>query len=280
MRGQSTCPEMPRLDATQAYTNAHFIPDAEGYIDHWAEMAQSFREREAALGRARLNHPYGDAPRQKIDMFHPSGPAKGLVVFVHGGYWLRFDRGYWSHSAAGALARDWAVAMPSYTLAPEARIADITREVARAIDVAAGFVRGPLVLTGHSAGGHLVARMGCKDVALAADLRARIAHILPISPVSDLRPLRDTAMNEGLKLGESEAVAESPVCHPRPDIPVTVWVGAEERPVFLDQARWLAEAWGAPLRAAPGRHHFDVIDDLEDPDAPLMRALLDGIETA
>ena len=72
---------------------------------------------------------------------------------------------------------------------------------------AAGFVAGPMVLTGHSAGGHLVARMGCRDVALAPGVRARIRHILPISPVADLRPLLETSMNADLRLDEAEAEA-------------------------------------------------------------------------
>lgn len=262
------------MDASQAYANADFIPDAGGYIERWETAAQAFREREAAVGRARLNHSYGAHERQRLDVFHPAGPAEGLVIFVHGGYWLRFDRGYWSHFAAGLTARGWAVAMPSYRLAPEARIAEITRDIAGAVTAAAGLVRGPIVLTGHSAGGHLVARMGCRDVALAPDVRERLRRIVPLSPVADLRPLLETAMNEGLRLDPAEAEAESPVLHPAPEVPVSVWVGAEERPVFLDQARWLAEAWGAEERVAPGRHHFDILDDLEAPDSPLVRSLL------
>lgn len=255
-----------------AYNNVDFIPDGAAYPDRWQDAARAFREREAALGRARLNHPYGPGERLRLDVFHPSGRAEGLVVFVHGGYWLKFHRDYWSHFAEGLTARGWAVAMPSYTLAPEARIHEITREVARAVEVAAGLVAGPLRLTGHSAGGHLVCRVLCRDVAL--DVRDRVARAVPISPVSDLRPLLETSMNEGLRLDAEEADAESPVLHPAPEVPVTVWVGGEERPVFLDQARWLAEAWGAEHRVEAGRHHFDVIDALTDPDSPLVDAIL------
>ena len=61
----------------------------------------------------------------------------GLVVFVHGGYWRAFDRGDWSHLAAGPLARGWAVAMPGYVLAPEARIAAITAMIREAVAAAA-----------------------------------------------------------------------------------------------------------------------------------------------
>lgn len=257
-----------------AYANADFIPDAASYLDRWQIEARQHREVEAAIGRARLNQPYGPGERQRFDLFHPAGRAEGLVIFVHGGYWLRFDRSYWSHFAAGCTARGWAVAMPSYTLAPEARVSEITREIARATETAAGFVRGPIRLTGHSAGGHLVARMACSDVAVNEEVRNRFARILPISPVSDLRPLLETSMNTDLRLDEAEAAAESPALHEHLSIPTTVWVGAEERPAFLDQARWLAEAWNADHRIAPGRHHFDVIDDLQDADSPMINALL------
>ena len=81
-----------------------------------------------------------------------------------------------------------------------------------------------------------------------------------------------TEMNEVLRIDEDEARAESPV-RGAPTVPAEIWVGAEERPAFLDQARWLAKAWDAPLRIAPGRHHFDVIEGLEDPDAPLCASI-------
>ena len=88
-----------------AYNNLDFIPDGASYPDRWAEEARAWREREAAVGRARLNHAYGPAERQKMDVFHPSGPAEGLIVFVHGGYWLRFHRDFWSHFAEGLTTR-------------------------------------------------------------------------------------------------------------------------------------------------------------------------------
>lgn len=256
------------------YNNVDFIPDGASYPDRWADEARAYREVEAALGRARLNVAYGTGERQKLDLFHPTGRPEGLVVFVHGGYWHRFHRDFWSHFAAGPTARGWVVAMPSYTLAPDARVRDMTVETARAVETAAALVRGPVRLAGHSAGGHLVARMGCRDVALKAEVRDRIARIVPISPVSDLRPLLRTSMNDSLGLDQAEAAAESPVLHDAPDAPVTVWVGAEERPVFLDQAHWLVQAWEAGHRIDPGRHHFDVIDGLRVADSPLTEALL------
>ncbi len=259
-----------------AYTNADFIEGAAEYPGRWAKNASAFRASMAAAGRLRDNIAYGSGVRQIMDLFLPEGRAEGLAVFIHGGYWRAFDKEDWSHLAAGAVARGWAVAMPSYTLAPVARIAEITKEAARAVETAAGIVPGPIVLTGHSAGGHLVARMNCTDVALDDKVSGRLKRILPISPVSDLRPLMQTAMNADFRLDTEEAIAESPLLHSdRRGIETRVWVGAEERPAFLDQARWLQEGWDeAALHIAPGRHHFDVIDALEQLDSAMLNSLL------
>jgi len=261
-------------DLDDAYANAAYIPGAADYPPRWERAAESLREGLLEQGLADLDLSYGDSARQRFDLFHPAGAAKGLMVFVHGGYWLRFDKSVWSHLAAGALSQGWAVAMPSYDLCPAVRIADITQQIAQAITSAAAMVSGPIVLAGHSAGGHLVARM--LEPGLLPDAVAdRLQHVMPISPVSDLRPLLRTSMNTDFQLDEAGAIAESPMLlkHRLP-VPVTVWVGAGERPVFLDQARWLAEAWGCAHVVDEDKHHFDVIDALADPDSKMVQRLL------
>nr|WP_237399900.1 alpha/beta hydrolase [Rhodovulum visakhapatnamense] len=263
------------IDWDDAYANAPYIPSAEAYPPRWAAEAAAFRAR----ARGQTGQSYGPHPRQGFDLFLPEAEPSGLVVFVHGGYWMKFDRSLWSHLAAGAVARGWAVAMPSYRLAPEVAIPDITADIRAAVEAIASRVPGgPLVLAGHSAGGHLVARMLCGDTAPGASAD-RIARVVPISPVSDLRPLLSTQMAGPLHLDAATAAAESPaLMTPRADVPVHVWVGGDERPVFVDQARWLAEAWpGAALTVDEGRHHFDVIEGLTRPDSPLTGALLDGL---
>jgi hypothetical protein len=115
--------------------------------------------------------------------------------------------------------------------------------------------------------------MLCADAAPAA--ADRIESCVPVAPVADLRPLLRQALNDELRLDPAEAEVESPVlARPLPGPRVAVHVGAKERPAFLWQARALGAAWGVPVREAPGRHHFDVIDALRDPDSPMMRDLL------
>lgn len=266
-------------DWDDAYNNRDHIPGADGFVPRWQAEAAAFRERLATAGRAETDLAYGPGERHRLDLFHPEGTAAGLVIFVHGGYWRAFDKSCWSHLAAGPLARGWAVAMPSYTLAPAARLTTIAAEVARAVAFAAARVAGPLRLTGHSAGGHLVARLACTDGPLESALRERLSHVLPISALADLRPLLRTAMNADLRLDPAEARAESPaLAEPLPGLRMTVWVGGAERPEFRRQSALLANVWtglGAETRFVEdaGRHHFDVIEPLTDADSPLTRAL-------
>lgn len=261
-------------EADRAYANGAFIAGADAYPPRWRTQAAAFRD---GLGRrARLGIPYGTGARQRCDLFIPEGTPRGLLAFIHGGYWLAFDRSDWSHLAAGAVARGWACAVPSYTLAPEARIDAITQEVAAAVAAAAAGTAGPVVVAGHSAGGHLAARMGCSDQ--GGEVALRVRRVVPISPLADLAPLMATEMNARLRIDDAEAAAESPARRDlRRDCAAHVWVGGQERPAFLWQARTLSEAWGCRWTVAPGRHHFDVVEDLTDPDSALMRACLDGL---
>ncbi|MFN3724288.1 MAG: alpha/beta hydrolase [Paracoccaceae bacterium] len=254
-------------EADRAYANGAFIPGADGFLPRWRAQAAAFRAQAAGeLGLA-----YGAGVRQRFDLFRPQRAPRGVLVFVHGGYWMAMGREDWSHLAAGAVARGWACAVPSYTLAPEARIADMTVEIGAAVRAVAALVPGPVVVTGHSAGGHLAARMACAG-------GPEVARVVPISPLADLRPLLATEMAATLRLEMGEAAAESPaLLRPRAGVGCHVWVGGQERPAFLWQARLLSEEWGCPWTVEAGRQHFDVVGGLENPESPLMQACLGGL---
>ncbi|MEH6520384.1 alpha/beta hydrolase [Sulfitobacter sp.] len=255
-----------------AYANGAYIEGADAYPPRWENAAKSFREKLGA--RAQQGISYGISDRQVFDFFQPEGVSRGTMIFIHGGYWKAFDASVWSHLAAGALARGWAVAMPSYDLCPDVRISDITRQMGAAITRIADRTFGPMALVGHSAGGHLVCRMTDRLI-LPAEIRGRIKQVVSISPVADLAPLMETSMNETLRIDAAEVKLESPInMQPPHGLDMTIWVGGDERPAFLAQAELLARAWGARRIVDEGKHHFDVIDALADPDSPMIKAVL------
>ncbi len=266
---------MPITDWDDAYANGAYIDGADEIVAGWAAQAEALRSRVSPK-RVQV----GGHPRQFLDLYRPEHAVQGLTLIVHGGYWMAFSAADFAHLAAGPLARRQAVAMVNYTLAPDARIAEITEEVRRAVCAAADIVDGPIRLVGHSAGGHLVSRMICEDV-LPDAVADRIAHVLSVSGVHDLRPLLQTGKNETLKLTEVEAAAESPaLLKPRIGARVTCVVGAEERPEFRRQNALLANIWrglGADTASVevPGENHFSIIAGLEQPDGPLTSLLLD-----
>lgn len=265
-------------DWDDAYANSAHVPGSDKLPALWAERAAAYR---AGLTAFRPDIAYGTGERQRFDLVLPDRDAKGLVVFVHGGYWMRFDKSSWTDLAEGARHHGWAVALPSYTLTPAARVSDITAEIAAAIAAAAAaIVAGPIRLAGHSAGGHLVTRMLCDDGRLEPAVYNRIAATLSISGLHDLRPLMQTKMNATLRLTLEEATAESAALRvPRGTSPLTAWVGGDERPEFVRQAELMANIWtgfDVPTRLVvePGHNHFSVIEGLKDASSAITRSLL------
>ena len=272
------------MDFDDAYANIAHIPGADRFVLGWPEKAAAFRD---SWPQKELDIAYGDDPRHCFDLFFPTGQARGLVIFIHGGYWRAFNKDDWSHLAAGALAHGFAVAVPSYRLAPLAALNEICRDVAAAVKVAADYIDGPLHLVGHSAGGHLVTRLISGTPLLAPELIKRIVAVTSISGVHDLRPLLFTRLNDLLAITDCIATKESPtLLMPLPSvrggqIAVSLWVGAEERPEFRRQTDLLALSWGGlgvpvAVEHEKGRHHFNVIDELENPDGNLIGVILEN----
>ncbi|TPK60480.1 alpha/beta hydrolase [Mesorhizobium sp. B2-4-19] len=267
-------------DWDNAYANGANIAGSDRWPAAWAEPAQAFRDALSAAGRARLDIAYGERPRNRLDLFLPEAAPKGLVVFIHGGYWLESDKSDWSHLAKGAVGSGFAAAMPSYTQCPDIRITGIVREIGAAIEKVAAMVEGPLILTGHSAGGHLASRMVTTSTPLATDVAKRIRHVVSISGLHDLRPLMRTGMNAALAIDEAEAQAESPaLLRPLDGARITCWAGGGERSEFLRQNALLANIWtglgvATSCVVEPDRHHYDIVDGLADPAHALTRTLI------
>lgn len=268
-------------DWDDAYANMPNIPDGEAYPTRWERAAKTFRETLPAKYCFEPSISYGPADRNCYDLFRPEKPNGNVMIFIHGGYWMRFDNSYFSHLAAGALANGCAVALPNYSLCPEVKIREISAEITKAIIAISKQFDGSIYLAGHSAGGHLATRMVCADSKLPRQVQSRIVRVLSISGVHDLRPLLKLEMNATLNLVHDEAAAESPVLHtPIPGTKIICWVGAGERSEFIRQNALLANIWtglGASTIAfeQPDCHHMNVIDALADPSSAMLQMLLD-----
>jgi acetyl esterase/lipase len=151
------------------------------------------------------------------------------LVFLHGGYWQRNSRELFAMLVEGVAVHGWSVAIPGYSLAPEASLTDIVREISQSLDWLAENgesygISGPVVLSGWSAGAHLVA--------MALD-HPRVAAGLAISGVYDLGPIRDTALNNALKLTSAEVTALSPLRLPAVHKRLDIAYGTAELPALV-----------------------------------------------
>jgi len=263
------------LDLEAEYNNRARVPDHPVHITGWQRDAVAYRE----TARCELDLAYGPGERHRLDLFHPqSGDVGGpIVMFIHGGYWQAFDKSSSSHLARGANERGLTVAIPSYTLAPAAKLSDIVAEMEAAADFIMERTGRPLVVTGHSAGGHLAACLMAR--ANAPQRRVRVA--IPISGLFDLPPLVATSINRALGLTVEEAHRLSPLEWTPPESGrLVAVVGGAESSEFLRQSRALVERWGQAgvatrYHEVPGAHHFDVIAGLADPADPLVDILVD-----
>lgn len=268
-------------DWDDAFNNMGHVEGSSALPGFWAARAAEYR---AGPVQIETDIAYGARDREVFDLVLPEGVPKGLVVFVHGGFWMRLDKSYWTDLAEGARAQGWAVCIPSYTLTPEMPISGITRQIGQAIATAASRISGPIRLAGHSAGGHLVTRMLCSNSPLSGSVLKRIEYCLSISGLHDLRPLLNTAMNGTLGLTDDEAAAESPaLLTPTQSTLLMCWVGGGERPEFIRQSKLLAMIWDGlnaqtALQIDSDHNHFSVLEGLKLPHSPICRSLLADFE--
>jgi arylformamidase len=270
---------MAAVDYEDEYNNRARVPEHPQIFERWKRDAATFRanHRHAEFGLS-----FGPSDRQCIDLFWPgAGRDARIVVFIHGGYWRSLDPFLFSHLAAGVNARGLAFALAGYDLCPSVTIAEIIEQQRGAITFLGKRHGRQLVVTGHSAGGHLAACM------LATDWRARdailpsnlVSAALSISGIFDLTPLVHTSMNSDLKLDAEEARHLSPIFWPAPRAGrFDAWVGGDESAEFLRQSKIIADAWtgvGARYQVVSGANHFTVIDPLAEPDSALTSRLVE-----
>jgi arylformamidase len=220
-----------------------------------------------------------DLAAATIDVFAGDGQGP-IVVFIHGGYWQALDGTSFSHCARGLNAHGIDVAIPSYNLCPHVSVATIIEEMRAAARELARLGR-PLVISGHSAGGHLAACLLATDwpVIDSSLPKETVIAAYAISGLFDLPPLVETSINKALGLDASSAKAASPLFWTAPSHgSLDAVVGEAESAEYHRQSRSIAEIWGAAGVSArygsiAGANHFTAIAPLSDPDSPMVLRL-------
>jgi arylformamidase len=227
--------------------------------------------------RAELDVPYGPGDRHRLDLFPAQRPGAPLFFFIHGGYWRRLDKSFFSFLAQPVVRAGGAVAIVNYPLAPNASIDEIVDSVRAGYTwVAANAARlnadpARIVAGGHSAGGHLAGMLAGSQFPLAG--------VLALSGLFDLEPVRLSHVNEWAKLDARSAERNSPIRRlPDAPLPLVAAVGQDETDEFRRQTQHYAEVWRARRYPAeelilPGHNHFTIVLELADESTVLSQAL-------
>jgi arylformamidase len=250
-----------RAGVDRDYDNAAAFPDVALWREKWRERSESVSPQPTD----RLDLVYGISPRQKIDIFPCGSVLAPTVVFIHGGFWTRNSKETFRFLVRGIHAAGCNAAFLGYTLAPEARMDEIVHEVraggrwlfSRLGEF--GLASRPFVAIGWSAGAQLAA-MIMNEPCVAAGMG--------IGGIYDLRPMREASVNDVLRLGEEEAIRNSPTLNPpRVPKPFVVVYGARELPAFQKQSKDFHTALvsvGSPAEriVLPDHTHHSELDEL------------------
>ena len=137
-----------------------------------------------------------------------------------------------------------------------------------------------IVVSGHSAGGHLTAVMLGTDWSAEAGLPAQpIRGGCAISGLFELEPIRLSYLNEAIGMDATAAERHSPLLHlPEQAPPLSVVVGGAETEEFLRHSAAYATAWRSRGLAGehlvlPGLNHFSILDEFTRPHSPMLRSI-------
>jgi arylformamidase len=258
---------LSQAERDAAYDNNSAVKNSAALIAERNQMSETLRASRKSV----LDVPYGDRERTKIDLYPAADKTAPCLVFLHGGYWQRNSRDVFAMLVEGVATHGWSVAIPGYSLAPDASLTEIVTEISQSLDWLAQDggsygISGPVLLSGWSAGAHLVA--------MALD-HPRVTAGLAMSGVYDLAPIRDTRLNNALKLTDQEIASLSPLRLPAVHKRLDIAYGTAELPALVFDSIQLHElrtAASAPGKLFPieGADHFSILSELRRPDGALV----------
>jgi arylformamidase len=261
------------IELDRQYNARAAAPDHPAYFIRW--RADSANVRNTLV--ADLDVRYGETSGETLDLFHSGKSDAPLLIFIHGGYWRSLDKSDFSFLAPAFISKNVSVAVVNYGLAPGTSMQEIVLQQLRAVTwlyknaATLRVNRRKIVISGHSAGGHLAAMMAAADwTTWDSSLPANVVHgIVCISGLYDLEPLAQAPfLKNDIQLDTAGARKLSPIQYqPKLSVPMITAVGGNESVEFHRQNSLIRSAWPQCFRQdvpLPGRHHFSAVDALGD----------------
>jgi arylformamidase len=221
---------------------------------------------------------YGKREMQVLDVFAPAGASRApVVVYLHGGAWLRGSRLDVAYPAPALAGRGAALVVPDFDNVAEVPLPEMIEQCRAAVEWtvrhAASFGGDPdrIYLAGHSSGAHLASCVLLADPAIKGTLL--------ISGMYDLHAPMLSARSKYVKITPEELDAASAMRHlGRIRCPVAVAWSVGDSPEFRRQGRVLSEALQGMGRLAGclevfSANHFEEPRQLADPDSALSHML-------
>lgn len=265
----------------------HFDPQ-KATPDHaeWTEIRNQASLRVRKTLRSFLDVPYGNSPRQKLDIFPAEKTGAPVLVYFHGGYWRGGSKEQNCHFAELFVKAGATAVIVEYDLCPSVTVTDIVRQARAAIawvykNIARyGGDPSKLHICGLSAGGHLVALALAHDWEREELPRDLVKGATAITGVYDLDAVLHIDVNKEIRLTPEIARENSPFLHPPVSrAPVIVAVGGAEPRGWKEQSERffaLCKEHGVPCEyiEVPGASHYSLSPHLADSRSPLARAML------
>ena len=283
----SEAPVYTREFCEPQYNQRLNVPDRPASMAMRQELSELVRRRL----RSTLDVSYGESDLERLDIYPAAGAGAPVMIFIHGGYWQRFDKADVAFLAEPFVRAGITLVNINYNLCPAVTLDTIVTEARAACAwvwrhiAAHGGDPNRIFVSGNSAGGHLTAMMiatdwPALDTALPSDM---LKGGLAVSGIYDLEPLRHTSINDAVGLDADAAQRNSPVTlQPPTTAPVVIAVGALESTEFHRQAQLLALTWRATRTrtlVVENCHHFNILLGMAEPGDPLMQAALGLMET-
>jgi len=206
---------------------------------------------------------YGDLPDQCIDIYLTEKSNAPMIILIHGGYWRsEYDRIHLRPLATALASNGWQVALVEYRRIagdPDAMVSDIKTAIEF---VMASDATRPIILMGHSAGGHLAL--------WAASVISKLKSVIALAPIADLATGEKLNLDSGAIasfLGKSAALRTDldPILISAQATPTTLIHGAADIHVPIELSRGyvkskILKGEIVNLIELAGIGHFELID--------------------